>query len=209
MIIKPGREQSRQFFECFLEGRVVIARFQVLRARARGDVADLDHGDFSAQEIWDREVLRLKLRTGELDPERHTKTVAFGSVESEVPDRIEIELARALLNIAPVTPNVEDILERKAGHLLHMLCERLAAVSGSQRWTVLLPGVADQPESRIAQRAVGGCGIEDGLPTLVLVNVKGALVEPLSDLDLPLGEFCTRESPRGQSACRGDCQNCT
>src|SRR2546423_14077719 len=58
-----------------------------------------------------------------------------------------------------------------------MLCQRFPAGSHGERGAALLPGIADQPYSGIANGVLGRSGEEHSLPALVLVNIERTLIQ--------------------------------
>jgi hypothetical protein len=106
--------------------------------------------------------------------------VTFRGIESKIPNRIKVESTWARLNIAPITTDVEDVDEWQTRHFFYVLLQGFSPGTGRERWTVFLPGVADQPEARVSKRLLRGRCEQHGLPSLVLIDIERALIQALA-----------------------------
>src|ERR1700687_1384086 len=159
---------------------MVVARLAILAITFAGDAADVDEGDAVAQESRKGHLFRLERGVGKLNPERDAKTFALRRIEGQGPNRIEIQPSWTRLHVSPIAANVEDAHEGQAGNLLYVLLKSLPACACGQGWPTLFPGIANQAQTRIAQWFFGWCGEEYRLPSLVLIYVKGTLIQALS-----------------------------
>ena len=168
---------------------MIVARLHPVAILLAGDrrigVAKLahrpnrNHWNARTQKLRQRQLLRLKRRIGTLHAKRDPKAVAFRSIESQTPHRIEVESAGPLLHVAPVAANIEHIDKRKAGHLLHVVFQGLAAFSHGDGRTFFLPGITKQPKPRVAERLLRGRGIQNSLPAFVLIDIERTLLQAI------------------------------
>ena len=158
---------------------MVVARLAELERPVLSDFADFDDRHLGLHEVGHRQVLRLAHRVGKHDAERHPLAVPPRRVESELPDRMEIEPPWPRLHVAPVAADVEHLGEGKTGHLLDVLFERLAPGARGLGGTGLLPRVSDQSRAEIRDRPFGRGRGRDREPAVVLFNSERTLVEPV------------------------------
>jgi hypothetical protein len=74
-----------------------------------------------------------------------------------------------------------NIHEKQARYFLHVLFERFPTSPRRQRRPALFPAVTDQSKPRITQRPFGWRRKQHCLPTLVLVDIKWALIQTVSN----------------------------
>ena len=177
-------EKVIQFCKCLLEFRGIVTGFPKIEASLvfPGFVTDVHDRYFVLQKIRQRKLLRLDIRTGKLDAESNTQIVSFGSVECDLPNRGQAQLAGPRLHIAPVAANIQYVHKGQRSHFLHALFQRFPTALHPERRPVLLPRVADQPSAKISYVIAGRLSSEDREPPLVLVNAKWPLVESIRNL---------------------------
>src|SRR4051812_40191865 len=130
---------------------MIVTRFAILGVPVTKP-PNLNHRYAIAQEGGQCDLFRLKGGVRELNPEGDAESFASGCVESERPNRIEIQSSGTRLYVAPIAANVKNIHKRQIGNLFDVLFERFAPGSRRKRGTTFFPAVSHQPQSRIAQR---------------------------------------------------------
>ena len=110
--VELSRQQLVQFSKRLLKLGMIVLRLDIVDGLAsRGAVsrrprANLDQGDFFLQTIGDRNLLRLEIRAGKLDPESDPQVAGLGGVQRQLPDWIQVQFPGSLLHVAPVAPYV-------------------------------------------------------------------------------------------------------
>ena len=95
-----------EFGECLAKFRMVITRLTVLDISAARDSADVHHGNFLTQKFRKGDFFWLKFGIRKLNTEGYSQIAAPRGIEGELPDGVEVEFPRLLLNVAPVTADV-------------------------------------------------------------------------------------------------------
>ena len=175
--LELGRKQIVQLRECLLKFGMVIARLSKLGVAPFRDASDFHQRNSLAQECRKGNLLRLERIVRQLNSKCDAKSLALGRVHRQGPYRIKIEPSGTRLHVAPIAADVENIDERQARDLLHVLLERFPARPRRERRAALFPCVADESKARITERAFGWCCKQHCLPALILVDFKRTLIQ--------------------------------
>src|SRR6266481_8301899 len=89
-----------------------------------------------------------------------------------------------------------------------MLFQCFSAGAHRKRWSTLFPGVSHETESWISQWFFGRGGEQNGLPTLVLLDIKRPLVQTVpwrlreTDWTVPGRSGCKIQASHSRQDCR-------
>src|SRR5262249_30203185 len=121
--IEARCKQLVQLGKSLLKLRRVIAWFVEVEIDAvcLRLVPNIHDGNSFAQEVRQRQFLRLDIRTRKLDSKPSPKIVTLGRVEGRFPNRRQLQSAGTRLQIAPVTANVQHVHEWQRCHFLYSL----------------------------------------------------------------------------------------
>src|SRR3984885_654989 len=156
---------------------MVITRLSKWCIALARDASDFHQRNSLAQKWRKGHLLRLERIIRQSNAKRDAQAFALGRGHRQSPSRIEVEPSRARLHVAPIAANVENIHERQARDLLHVLLQCFPARPRGQRRPTLLPAVADQSKSRIPDRPLGWRRKQHCLPALILVDLKRPLIQ--------------------------------
>src|SRR4029077_19424803 len=95
---------------------MVITRLTVFARALSRDLSDRHQRHAISEEFRQSNLFGLEGCVRKLDAEGNSKTLALRGVQRKLPNRFQIEPARARLNISPIATDVENIDKREAGN---------------------------------------------------------------------------------------------